>query len=284
MKLKNDRRVVRALNAVESNDFQWIMENCHIDSPFVVDISKSPVLLQQVVKYNYFDMLKWLVNDSGQQVNLAADENLVAREAARNGHLEILKWVVLESGQQVNLTDKSNLAVREAIEYGHLDTLKWLVHESGQNIDVTDANHLAFQFAALNGYLDIIQWLIIEYPEARHRQWELGIITEEQLESGQKIQISTDDDYAIRLAADHHHFEVCKWLINESWMYGVEVLSAEVALEVCSKLNLSLESECPDYVVLQSLIQFGQSSDEAVAQLLKFNTDTGRGISQSSRV
>ena len=56
--------------------------------------------------------------------------------AIRWGQLDVLKWLVLESGQDVDLTAVRNRSLVEAIEFEHLDIVRWLILDSNQRIEI----------------------------------------------------------------------------------------------------------------------------------------------------
>ena len=84
------------------------------------------------------------------------------RFATASGHLEVIKWLVLESGQPVNVAIADNYAIGLAAEFGRIEVIKWLVLESGQPVDVTAADNWAVGSAAANGYLEVVKWLVLE--------------------------------------------------------------------------------------------------------------------------
>lgn len=56
--------------------------------------------------------------------------------AIRWGQFEVLKWLVQESGQRIDLTAQNSRAVVVAAAYERTDILKWLILESGQDVDL----------------------------------------------------------------------------------------------------------------------------------------------------
>ena len=73
--------------------------------------------------------------------------NLLGRavlSAAENGHLEVVKWLVLESGQPVNVTTHNNYALSSATANGHLEVVGFLnavigLHKAGVPIQQIQA-------------------------------------------------------------------------------------------------------------------------------------------------
>ena len=114
------------------------------------------------VENGHIPVVKWLVIESGHQVDLTVDNNSAVRWAAKFGQLDMIKWLVNESGQHVDVTARDNWAVGVAAQNGHLDVVKWLVKESGQQVDVTVDDNFAVGAAAQNGHLDVVRWLTKE--------------------------------------------------------------------------------------------------------------------------
>ncbi len=162
-----------------------------------VDMTANDISAVQAAAENgHLDVIKWLVEESGQSVDVTANDNGALAIAAMNGHLNVVKWLVLESGQTVDVTANDNAAVCNATYNGHLNVVKWLVKESGQVVDVTSGDNLAVRWAAWNGHLDVVKWLVEE--------------------SGQSVDATAADNSAVFLAAWNGHLDVVKWLVEES--------------------------------------------------------------------
>ena len=144
--------------------------------------------------------------------------------------------------QPVDVTLDNNCATRLAAVNGHLDSVKWLVLKSGQDIDVSELNHYALRMAAVNGHLAVIKWLVIDYPahlaekdEDRTKKYyaditnhvtsavvlaaesgHLDIVKWFVKESGQTIDVTASNLYAVRWTAQNGHLDVVRWLIEDS--------------------------------------------------------------------
>ena len=123
-------------------------------------ISNSYGIIQATAQYGHLELLKWLVLDSGQHIDVTDADNAAIRYAAENGHLDIVRWLVEESGQPVDVTACENYAIRFAAANGHFDIIRWIVKESGQDVNATDGISCAVRWAALKGNLKIARWLI----------------------------------------------------------------------------------------------------------------------------
>lgn len=55
------------------------------------------------VRYGQLETLKWLVNNSGQEIDLTIEKSRSLFTASAYGHTEVLLWLLLESQQAVDL-------------------------------------------------------------------------------------------------------------------------------------------------------------------------------------
>ena len=95
--------------------------------------------LYEAVEYGELDQLnKWKID--GSLPDLMDDFDTSRTQwypheiAIRNGQFETLKWLVNESGQQIDLTVSDHRAIVVAASYERTDILKWLVLYSGQPV------------------------------------------------------------------------------------------------------------------------------------------------------
>lgn len=95
--------------------------------------------LTDAIELNRVDVLQQM-KDSGSLPNLMEDLDTSKSQwypheiAIKWGNLEALKWLVNDSGQTVDLTVFDNRGVVTAAAYEHLDVLKWMVLESKQPV------------------------------------------------------------------------------------------------------------------------------------------------------
>jgi ankyrin repeat protein len=86
--------------------------------------------------------------------------------AAENGYLEILRYLVEESGQVIDLTADDSYPLRYAAEFDHLHIIRYLIEDSGQPVDVfandTEILRIADEssFDELRVYLETVLPLI----------------------------------------------------------------------------------------------------------------------------
>lgn len=67
----------------------------------------------------------------------AATNNLVVLAAAAGGQFEIVRWIVKDSGLPVDLKAQDQRALSFAVESGNFKLVRWLVLDSGQELDPT---------------------------------------------------------------------------------------------------------------------------------------------------
>jgi len=213
--------------------------------------------------------------------------------AINANNLKLLKWLVSESGQNIDLTIDDNWALQTAAELGHLSLVQWLVEEypklqqkryergeitaaclaSLPNVDITAGDNHAARSAAQNGHVEVLKWIITTYPAKRQQHYEANRITKEQLEAGQNISLNCanlhdtiTDTAPFNIADDKNYPEVVKWLINDSWKYGQPIISMTEATQAAEIFNIILDAECADYSALQLLLTLGHSEAEALQE------------------
>jgi len=152
----------------------------------------------------------------------------------------------------------TSLLLAYAAEEGQLAVIEWLVTESGQTFNVAAQDSAALRWASESGHLEVVKWLIdVDYTTSTN-----------------KLELQAQDYYAVRRAANYKHVEVVKWLINESWKYGQDLIPFTVAENAMLELDSSIEAECPNYLMLHSLHNFGYSAEEAKAIVIDHETKT----------
>ena len=134
-------------------------------------------LMRVVIGYGYLDIIKYLVEEEGVNVQAYSDEFI--NEAVYGENLEIVKYLhkqgcsfknnkkslifavedgyldmvkyLFENGCNKNLEK----ATYKAAEHGYLEIFKYLV-EKNEDIDL----NLFFDIVVLNGHLDILEYLV----------------------------------------------------------------------------------------------------------------------------
>lgn len=175
--------------------------------------------------------LSWLIKNNKQLADLNTPSNhgwTGIELAAENGHLDVVKWLVSESGQPVDVTVSDDFAIRYAAEYGYLDIIKWLVMESTtahkeasqkfgfeflyRQVDATACDSIAIGWAAENGHLDVVKWLVKDYFNAsKEVAQSFGV---EFL--GSPVDVTNRGNSAVIWSAANGHLDVVKWLVLES--------------------------------------------------------------------
>jgi ankyrin repeat protein len=144
----------------------------------------------------HLHIIRYLIEDSGQLVDAAADDNWALQFAAADGYLSVVRYLIEESGQSIDATAHSNFALRWAAANGHLSVVRYLIEESGQPVDATVRDNRALRLAAENGHLSVVRYLIED--------------------SGQLVDVTAKDNWALRWAATNGHLPVVRYLIEDS--------------------------------------------------------------------
>lgn len=211
----------------------------------------STVIDDDAIKWaaanGHLEVIKWLVMESGQQIDVTADNNAAIIWAADNGHLDVIKWIVLESTeiskeaarkfgfessvQPVSVTSDNNCAIKFAAHNGHFDVVKWLLLDSGQAIDATLDNNYITRLAAEKGRLDIIKWLLLDYPTAnKDSVRKINPKFSERI-----VDVTVADNYVLRNAAHNGHLDIVKWLVLESGQPVDVTVEAELVDKLVAK-------------------------------------------------
>lgn len=110
-----------------------------------------PSPLVQAVQSRQFEIVKWLVYESGQKINL----NRAVAAAAVSGEVEVIDWMVYHSGQEIDVTG----ALFNAVNGGSIDMIKWLFLKSGQEIKISDFVSVIAAEWASHGHPEIPSFL-----------------------------------------------------------------------------------------------------------------------------
>jgi ankyrin repeat protein len=101
---------------------------------------------------------------AGTLPTLLDNANYSLRYAAAHGHLSIIRYLIEESGQPIDVAAQNNYAIRYAARNGHLSVVRYLIEESGQPINITAWDNGALKFATENDHTDVIQYLETVIP------------------------------------------------------------------------------------------------------------------------
>ncbi len=118
---------------------------CKDWSKYFKSIQLNENLIEEIIKSNELNVLKWLYSKMNNILLLFLIKNVCAI-SARNGNLDCLKWA-RENGCVLNKFTCHNAAM-----YGHLDCLKWARENS------CDWNVYTCSFAAFYGHLDCLKY------------------------------------------------------------------------------------------------------------------------------
>jgi ankyrin repeat protein len=110
----------------------------------------------------HLHIIRYLIEDSGQPVDVTAKDNWALQFAAANGHLSAVRYLIEEFGQSIDATAHSNFALRHAACNGHLSVVRYLIEESGQSVDAAADDNYALRLAAANGHLPVVRYLVEE--------------------------------------------------------------------------------------------------------------------------
>jgi hypothetical protein len=176
----------------------------------------------------HLEILRYLVEESGQVIDLTVDDSYPLHLAAENGYLHIVRYLIEESGQSVDATSNDNFALRYAAENGHLPVVRYLIEDSGQPVDATDKDNWALRLAAENDHLPVVQYLIEEF--------------------GQPIDVFANDNELLRTAADTSlSFEL------RTYLETVIPLIASLGLDLAREFFTSQLSESTKNMTLSSM-------------------------------
>lgn len=157
------------LEACESGDLDWL--KCQKASGTLGDLNEDSdyEYIFTVIESGNLEVLKWLIEDSGQKISISNNELL--RFAAEAGFLDIFMWTLGKcSYLPVILAPKSVLidAIQSVAEYGHLELLEWLLKETKYSIDVTKNDEPALYLSVINDHTAAVRYLLLNsksYPD-----------------------------------------------------------------------------------------------------------------------
>jgi ankyrin repeat protein len=85
--------------------------------------------------------------------------------AARHGHLSVVRYLIEESGQSIDVTAHNNFALRYAARHGHLPVVRYLIEESNQPVDVfANDNKLLRTAADTSSFVELRTYLETVIP------------------------------------------------------------------------------------------------------------------------
>jgi len=212
-------------------------------------------------------------------------------EAARTGNLEWFKGHK-NYGTLPNLMDyvvyAGDLAQMYAAKAGHLEVLRWIVEESEQHIDLTASANRTLHEAILAGHVDVVKWLVKDYHE-----WLKAKKYTDPDFVGREVDINDNDSWAILHMPARGRREMFKWLVNESWKYGQELIPSTVITRVFRNFHESfvddrkqpipLEEFCSVYLEFRSLTEVGYTQVQALKIMISLQDSKPR-LTKSLRI
>jgi ankyrin repeat protein len=158
----NNFDAINQYEAAESGNLAWFQ--FHVTNGTLPDLmitdSYGYFPLEYAAEENHLDVVRFILENSNQEIDATANDNQVLRAAADRGRLEIIRYLIEESDQTVDATAQNNDILRGAAVNGHLDIIRYLIEESGQPVNVRVDDHQVLRSAAQFQYLDIVRYLI----------------------------------------------------------------------------------------------------------------------------
>ncbi|GMF13585.1 unnamed protein product [Phytophthora lilii] len=91
---------------------------------------------------------------------VAVDTENALRRAVEEGQLEVVRYLVEQCGADVNATENGDTALMMAAEYGHIDVVRYLTEQCHADVNTTTKyGYTAIMQAAANGHLAIVRCL-----------------------------------------------------------------------------------------------------------------------------
>lgn len=151
----------------------------------------------------HLEVLKWLVLESGQRIDLLRDDALSLRFAARNGHLDVVRWLLEESGQVF----KWKPAIENATAGGAFEICKWLLSHLYPGDHRAECVIWVCSDAITLGDLNMVKWLASD--EWQHKGWNGDAIPE-------PLDFVKNDNWALMETAFSEQLHIAQWLVSES--------------------------------------------------------------------
>jgi hypothetical protein len=92
--------------------------------------------LELAARSGHLDIIRYLIEDSGQSLEIFANDTDILRIAAAHGHLDIVRYLIDEVNPLMTTCSLINLAFRVAAAYEHLAIVRYLIEDSGHPVDV----------------------------------------------------------------------------------------------------------------------------------------------------
>lgn len=214
-----------------SGDLGWLKAN----REFLGDINlisdedtEASYPIQHAVRHGHIDIVRWLITDSGKDVDFTIGDSAALREAAAVGNLEIIRYLVeavvsdsteaanrygfAPSNRRVDISVCNHAPIQLAAQYGHLNVIRYLIEDSGQKTDFTANDNHAVIWAAIRGYLDIVKYLVFDAIGAGKiaaKKYGFEPLTV-------NIDVTARDNLATIYSARDGQYTTLRWLVLES--------------------------------------------------------------------
>ena len=130
---------------------RWIFER--IDIADLDEMSLIWSVFMELIGHGDLDLVKWMVQNL--PAKLSGNMNHAFELAAFAGHVHIAQWLVYDSGQLIDITANNHQALKDASEKNHRDVVEWLSEEYRRCAD-----QIAINSAAKHGNLQLLKWLV----------------------------------------------------------------------------------------------------------------------------
>ena len=167
-------------NAIDNYDIDNLKELLNN----ITDINIINEALRNAVELSDFDIIKYLVEEKGANLNYYNNYALIIT-AAFDNFVDLLKYY---ENKGIDIHYRNDLALRLSANNGNTNILKYLI-KRGANIHTYD--EYALRHSAQEGYLDIVKILIKNGAD-----------------------IHAKNDYALISSAKNGHYKIVKYLIE----------------------------------------------------------------------
>lgn len=221
----------------------------------------------------HLDVLKWLVQESGQWIDLQQNDERSLQLAARNGHLGVVEWLFNGTGRAFDWEPM----LKAAATGGKFEVCKWMLKRlyPGDHLTKLYPGDLLAKLypednlvksaiwvcsdAITFGDLDMVKWLA--NATWRHNDWKGNSVPDpidfvkkdnwalmqtafsEQLhiaqwlvlESGQKIDLTFRDHTVMEIVSGRGNQDFVRWLLRENRRNGDSEEAYQVAISSAAK-------------------------------------------------
>jgi|GEM_PF-2170423 len=199
------------------------------------DTEQIQKLFDAMLSYATVDWVKWLFQNSEVKINVVVIDSInLLGSRQEDGGFEILKWLIEESGQFAFINSDIEQIQRlfdDMLIFATVDQVKWL-QSSEVKIRITIENIVMLGYRSDDDGFEILKWLIEESGQftfinsttaqiQRLFDVVLSNATVARVKwwlqhSGAKISVTIDDIAQIGYRQEDSGLDVLKWLIEDS--------------------------------------------------------------------